>query len=211
MSDKQLLIIASASVFASQDFPQATEDWEHLLSALKTWTAWKTEFLCAHQERARLLQAQGGGNIGSANTAGLTDQSTSCIDSYLDGLANAATQDSQQLALLVESNWLLSEQVATLTTRLGATTPAVPTVIPPGDPTTNSAPMTAIEKLTYRIKVKKYDPTGYCWSHGYMVGKTHTSESCIKKKEGHKDKATRADIKGGRTFNSGWEVGWQNI
>ena len=70
--------------------------------------------------------------------------------------------------------------------------------------------MTAIEKLTYRIKLKKYDPTGYCWSHGYMLGKTHTLETCIKKKEGHKDKATRASIKGGRTFNSGWEVGWQN-
>ena len=71
--------------------------------------------------------------------------------------------------------------------------------------------MTANEKLTYHIKDKKYDPTGYCWSHGYMVGKTHTSELLINKKGGHKDKATRANIKGGQTINSGWEVGWQNI
>jgi hypothetical protein len=67
--------------------------------------------------------------------------------------------------------------------------------------------MTTIEILTYCIKVKKYNPPGYCWSHGYMVRKTHTSESCIKKKMGHQDKATRADIKVGRTFNNGWEVG----
>ena len=120
-------------------------------------------------------------------------------------------QDLQQLALLVESNCILSSQVAAFTTRLGATTPAVPTAIPTREPTTNHAPMTAIEKLTYHIKVKKYDPTGYCWSHGYMVGKTHTLGLCIKKKEGHKDKETCADIIGGQTFNSGWEVGWLNI
>ena len=71
--------------------------------------------------------------------------------------------------------------------------------------------MTALEKLTSRIKVKHYDPTGYCWSHGYMVGKTHNSGTCQKKKEGHQDTATRADIKGGRTFNVGWEVGWENV
>jgi len=104
------------SVFASQDFPCATEDWERLLLAAKTWTAWKTEFLCAHRENARLLQAQGGENMGSASTAGLTHQSTSRIDSYLDGLANADTQDLKQMALLVESNCLLSAQVATRTT-----------------------------------------------------------------------------------------------
>ena len=66
------------------------------------------------------------------------------------------------MALLVKSNRLLSTQGATLTTRLGATTPAVPTAIPTGEPTTKRAPMTASKKLTYHIKVKKYNPTGYC-------------------------------------------------
>jgi hypothetical protein len=71
--------------------------------------------------------------------------------------------------------------------------------------------MKALEKLTSRIKVKHYDPTGYCRSHGYMVGKTHNSGTCLKKKDRHKDTATRADIKGGCTFNGGWEIGWKNI
>ena len=35
MLDKQLLTIASASVFASQDFPRATEDWERQLPVAK--------------------------------------------------------------------------------------------------------------------------------------------------------------------------------
>jgi hypothetical protein len=57
MSDQQLLTIASASVYASQDFTRATEDWERLLPAAKTWAAWKIAYLHAHCERARLLQA----------------------------------------------------------------------------------------------------------------------------------------------------------
>ena len=48
MSDKQLLIIANASVYGSQDFIRASEDWERLPAGNKTWTAWKTTFLRAH-------------------------------------------------------------------------------------------------------------------------------------------------------------------
>ena len=220
MSDHQLLTIASASVYASQDFTRATEDWERLLPAAKTWAAWKIAYLRAHRERARLLQAQGG-NIGSANAAlsnnrpGLPAQSASRIESYLDNLANAATQDTQQLALLVESNHLLSAQVAALTSRLAANVynPVVPPGVPPGVPPIGPirATRTPLEKLIYRIKVKTYDPTGYCSTHGYMVGKSHTSVSCNNKKTGHNDGATRANIMGGKEYNKGWEVGWQNI
>ena len=46
MSEKQLLTIALTSVFAPQEFPRATEDWERLLPEAKTWAAWKTELLC---------------------------------------------------------------------------------------------------------------------------------------------------------------------
>lgn len=211
MSDKQLLTIASASVYASQDFPRASEDWERLTTLGKTWTAWKTMFLRAHRDRARLVQAQGGANIGGlANMVGnyneLPPTAGARIDSYLDNLANAATQDTQQLALLVESNRTLTAQVAALAARLatGLTPPEVPPIIAP---TTR----TPAQLLAHRITEKKLDPAGYCWSHGYMVHKTHTSATCKKKKEGHVDTATRADIKGGRTFNVGWEVGWQNI
>jgi hypothetical protein len=50
MSNQQLLTITSASVYAAQDFSQASEDWERLLPAAKTWVAWKTAFLGAHHE-----------------------------------------------------------------------------------------------------------------------------------------------------------------
>jgi hypothetical protein len=36
-------------------------------------------------------------------------------------------------------------------------------------------------------------PNKYCWTHGYKVGKTHTSLTCKIPKLGHKKEATRAD------------------
>ena len=114
MSDPQVLAIADASVYASQHFVRANEDWQRVTPAGKTWTAWKTMYLKAHRDRARLIQAQGGeGNIGSANSAGtftLPPTSASRLTEYLDNIANAATQDSSQLQLLIACNNTLIEQ-----------------------------------------------------------------------------------------------------
>ena len=43
MDDRQLLAIASTAVLASQHFPRATDEWEALEPALKTWATWKTQ------------------------------------------------------------------------------------------------------------------------------------------------------------------------
>jgi hypothetical protein len=37
----------------------------------------------------------------------------------------------------------------------------------------------------------------YCWSHGYQVGRSHTSASCQVRKTGHQDGATKTDSMGG--------------
>jgi hypothetical protein len=41
----------------------------------------------------------------------------------------------------------------------------------------------------------------YCWTHGYKVGKTHTSLTCNTRNPGHKAEATRADNMGGSQAN----------
>jgi hypothetical protein len=41
----------------------------------------------------------------------------------------------------------------------------------------------------------------YCWTHGYKVGKTHTSLTCNTRIPGHKAEATRADNMGGSKTN----------
>jgi hypothetical protein len=41
----------------------------------------------------------------------------------------------------------------------------------------------------------------YCWTHGYKVGRTHTSLTCTTHNPGHKTEATRADSMGGSQAN----------
>jgi hypothetical protein len=43
--------------------------------------------------------------------------------------------------------------------------------------------------------------SNYCWTHGYKVGKTHTSLTCNTCNPGHKAEATRADNMGGNQAN----------
>jgi hypothetical protein len=43
--------------------------------------------------------------------------------------------------------------------------------------------------------------SNYCCTHGYKVGKTHTSLSCNTRNPGHKAEATRADNMGGSQAN----------
>jgi hypothetical protein len=46
---------------------------------------------------------------------------------------------------------------------------------------------------------------GYCWTHGHCAKKSHTSKTFPAKAEGHNNKATAADKKGGSTKNLGWD------
>jgi hypothetical protein len=212
MSDKQLLIIANASVYGSQDFIRASEDWERLPSGNKTWTEWKTTFLRAHRERLRLIQAAGGTTLGNANAAGgqrgtLSSPTTKRLDSYLDNLANAATQDSVQMGLLLESNKtlieqnrLLAEQFTALSARFNAT-PTTPSPSRPPAGTPRKTPAQLREK-----RLTKYSTTNYCHTHGYMVNATHTSATCKTPGPNHVTTATRADTKGGVDYNKGWEL-----
>jgi hypothetical protein len=43
--------------------------------------------------------------------------------------------------------------------------------------------------------------SNYCWTHGYNVGKTHTSLTCNTRNPGHKAEATRAENMGGSQAN----------
>jgi chitodextrinase len=47
----------------------------------------------------------------------------------------------------------------------------------------------------------KASASNYCWTHGYKVGKTHTSLTCNTHNLGHKAEATRNDNMGGSQAN----------
>ena len=129
---------------------------------------WKTTFLRAHRERLQLIQASGGISLGNANAAGglhgmLPSPTTARLDSYLDMIANAATQDSVQLNLLLESNKtlieqnrLLAEQFTALSARVNATTP---TPTPPPSGTRKTLKILAYKLLSH---ARVY---GACYTH----------------------------------------------
>lgn len=215
MSDAQVLAIASASVHASQHFVRVTEDWGLRLPANKTWAEWKIAYRAAHIARARLLKSQGASTFGTANAATAIDGTSTGgytkLESYLDNIALAATNDSKTLAQLIAANATLAADVNTLTQKLN-------NILASGTPTTTTptnTPRTPLTPDRARALLKKrllqYDRTGYCWSHGYLVHKTHTSETCKHKKANHKNNATKTNTMNGMTYNEGWDVGWETV
>ena len=64
----ELVMMASAAVFAAQHFPREVDDWEGLPASSRTWQAWKVAFRLAHLKCQHQLQALGGGKyLGGAH------------------------------------------------------------------------------------------------------------------------------------------------
>jgi hypothetical protein len=55
IADIKLVMMASAAVLATQHFPRKADDWEGLLAAARTWTAWMTAFCLAHLKSQRQI------------------------------------------------------------------------------------------------------------------------------------------------------------
>ena len=75
ITDSSVLADATASMLSSQQFPRATEEWEHLKPSAKTWTEWKDLYKkTLGMERVRVKSGGGadsfrGANPGGANAA----------------------------------------------------------------------------------------------------------------------------------------------
>ena len=192
IADAELVMMASTAVLAVQHIPRKVDNWEGLTSTACTWPAWKTAFRLAHLKRQRhILASKGGEPLGGAHAAAIPVKGA--MEAALDNLALAATSDKATVQQLTATNLALTTTVATLTAtnkklvdaaakkKLGAGTGAARTPDP-----------------------DKPVPGGYCWMHGHRVHKSHTSETCTNKAEGHNDKATSKDTKGGSTANKDW-------
>ena len=197
MTDDQLLAIASTAVLASTDFPRATDDWEALPRAHKTWGAWKTHYRAAHLARKRQLLASGSTTLhpGAAhavaadNAADLDSQaSLHKLDTYLDNLANAASTDCGTFQQLLATNAALTTNVTALTASLASLSKSYATLT-----CTAAAPQN-------RRPPPTPNNTRYCWTHGYRVSPWHTSTTCTKRVDSHQVTATRSNPMGGSTF-----------
>jgi hypothetical protein len=132
VTDKTLTVLASTALLAADTFPCTTELWEELEPADKTWAAWKTAYLAAHnKKRANCLHATGEADyLSRANSAHATTLNPGLLDSIDNALNNLASAASNKKAILEQliasnsslatSNFTLTNQVKTLRDQLAA-------------------------------------------------------------------------------------------
>jgi hypothetical protein len=117
ITDIELVMMASAVVLTSQHFPHEVDDWKGLPSTLCMWAAWKTAFHLAHLKRQRQILASGGGEpLGGAH--GILPAAAPAIgrlETALDNLALAASNDAVVLQQLTAANLALTATVGILT------------------------------------------------------------------------------------------------
>ena len=93
------------------------------------------------------------------------------IKTALKNLALAATNKNTTINVLVE----LNKQMAALLAALAAKMDNAGTTRVHPAPGIIATPRT---ELTKAQKLDRYNPMGYCWSHGYMLHRCHTSATC---------------------------------
>ena len=142
-SDQNLMLVAIAALYSTEQFPRATEKWEDMHESEKTWAAWKKLYKAAEAKEKVRLRATGGkdqfgaahlsgkGNLvpfayvppasASAATTGLPE---GALEGYFDALAAAASIDQNVLAELVESVAKLTKTNAELVQLMASLTKA---------------------------------------------------------------------------------------
>ena len=201
VSHEMLMQTALFAFYTSGIFIDACKRWEDMAPANKTWTNLKTHFSAEYKsyKSQQKINAQQGG-YHSANAVTSENTTTELADA-LDHLANAAVSDkttmtnlTNQITDLIRQNQMLIEQNGLLLKTMANMSMATTAMQSPQNYHTQA--WLQETKSTYN-KTKDKDPQGYCWSHGYNVAVGHNSNTCHKRKKGHKSNATRQNTMGG--------------
>ena len=140
----------------------------------------------------------------------------------LANLTTATQADRTSVALLTKTISELSGQVALLTAKLATLQAENTRMKISGHQSTtvghghrDSINTTLLEpnpsqyRNLYSQSGQKFDPNGYCSSHGYKVEDSHTLVTCRFPINGHNKSATRLNIMGGMTWTRNGSTGDQ--
>jgi hypothetical protein len=211
IADVKLVMMSSAAVLAAQHFPRQVNNWEGFPSAACIWTAWKTAFHLVHVKRQQQILALGGGEplSGAHGVIPAAALAIRRLETALDNLALAATNDTAVLQQLIAANLALTATITSLTatnkklvdaaTRWGGTSAATPVW-----GWTQAATLAATPAGSHATR--KPCPGNYCWTHGHCVSKHHTSATCANKAPGHRDDATASNTLGGSDKDNNWNA-----
>jgi hypothetical protein len=184
----QQINVGYAKIFATGHFMSACRRWNEKPAAEKTWTHFKSHFAAAHCQHKQ-MQGESAATTGyhSANAAmnQNEDQMAEATIGALANLATATAADRGVVAARTQANSRLAKQLEE-----------------------NSSELRELKAFLNQERRDKRGPrsfnpssSNYCWTHGYKVGKTHTSLTCNTPKPGHKAEATRAENMGGSQAN----------
>jgi hypothetical protein len=184
----QQINVGYAKIFATGHFMSACRRWNEKPAAEKTWTHFKSHFAAAHRQHKQ-MQGETAAHAGfhSANAA-MTQNEYQMAEATIGALANLATAtaaDRGVVAALTQANSRLVKQLEETASELRE-----------------------LKDLFHQERRDKRGPrsfnpssSNYCWTHGYKVGKTHTSLTFNTRNPGHKAEATRAENMGGSQAN----------
>ena len=191
----QIIQTAYHAVSTSGQYTDACKDWRKRPLRDKTWALFKRFFAAKyHDLKEQQIVNHSGSNLHSAKAAVKIGQA-------LDNLALAATADRDIVVRLTNTNASLVETITSLTKKLRlaqAKTAALDKkfrqqkLLVPGD--SNPPKDSVFEWAAWEASL---DPTGYCWTHGYRVQRSHISVNFKGKLGGHRDDATRGNTMGG--------------
>lgn len=194
---EQILQTAYHAVSVCGLYKDACKEWRAKPQVNKTWQAFKVFFAQEYhelREQQRLTAGQSDyrSTDGVANM--LVDDPQEGVDmaDILDNLENAVTNDHTVVAQLVQDNATLTNNNKALADNNTLLTSQIKQVLEAVNNLTTAVNMAATKTPSFQIK---WDPEGYCWTHGFRVTMAHNSKNFTAKATGHKDDATRSDTK----------------
>jgi hypothetical protein len=184
----QQINVGYAKIFATGLFMSACRRWNEKTAAEKTWTHFKSHFAAAHRQHRQMKgesAAHAGFHTANAAMAHTEDHMAEATIGALANLATATAADRGVVAALTQANARLVKQLEDTSTELRELKASIHQ-----DRRDRRGPRTLAASAA-----------NYCWTHGYKVGKTHTSQTCNTRGPGHQAEATRANNMGGSQTN----------
>jgi hypothetical protein len=196
-TNMQIVNLAYSLILATGQFEVACREWRLLPIANRTWPNWKVHFAAAYNDLRESAVTSKAAGFHGANVA--TAEYITSTAEALHNLATATVADREAVANLAVSNATLTQQLAARDARIKELENQLKVIRNNNYSATPRSTGITSGTGTRPLFITSND--NYCWSHGYQVGKAHTSETCTKPREGHQRGATLANIMGGSTYD----------
>lgn len=202
ITDNDVMDALFTVIYETALMHEECEKWEDKPAADKTWHNFQAHFLEAQRKlkrRQRTTTKQGGFH---GVNAIVNEQMENANDALVNLMTNAAS-DRDEIRLLNKTVHTQNETIAAFTKTLASIQTQLGKLTGNKGPTQPSvAPEDILKDIMWINGKHKWDNGGYCWTHGYIVGRNHNSTSCggtgkRNRAAGHQETATRDNRMGG--------------